>query len=118
MNSSSNTPTTTNNNNNNNNNNNKTIAALKQVSFIQSGNLQILQSYQIMSAIFSSDKKKLELILGSDVALQAIKEKMNILFYTFGGVQGQLKLRLIVPGFEQLGIECFKCNYTKVATRL
>ena len=96
MNSNSNTTTTTNNNNNNNNNNNTTITALKRISFIHSGNLQILQSRRITSAIFSSDKK-LGLILGSDAILHTIKEKINILTYTFGGIQGKLTLRLNVP---------------------
>jgi hypothetical protein len=49
-----------------------------------------------MSAIFSSDKK-FELILGSDATLHTIKEKINILTYKFGGIQGQMTLRLNVP---------------------
>ena len=48
-----------------------------------------------MSAIFSSNKK-LELIFGSDATLHTIKEKINILTYNFGGIQGQVTLRLDV----------------------
>ena len=70
--------------------------------FYSNLDFHILKSYRKMSAIISSDKI-LELIFGSDAAVHTIKDKINTLYYIFGGIQGQLTLRLNVPRLWTIG---------------
>lgn len=70
--------------------------------FYSNLDFQILKTYRKMSAIISSDKI-VELVFGSDAAVHTIKDKINTLNYTFGGIQGQLTLRLNVPRLGTTG---------------